>query len=376
VVGSLVLAPSSLAAPGGDATVQAENFTASVPGATATVLCPGGQRATGGGVLNLTAPGAGGVLIAWSGPVDSTGTVTAIDDGDVPAGWTVAIKNSTAPPTTFKVYALCSATSDATIEVTPFTTSVTEGEASAVCPGTRRATGGGVITAENSTSHTLLASGPRDETDNFANTVDGDIARSWFGRVADQTGGDTAWKTAAVCSAASDATIEAHPTSGAVGVAPCPAGRRIVGGGLGVITGFFRFAGPLDQAQNAFETDDGDVARSWTVRSGTDGNVLALCATDDVPVAPPADTRAPAVSFSKGPKKKTTNRKATFEFAADETATFTCALDKGQAEACTSPFKVKVKRKPGKHKLTVVATDAAGNVGTPAVFSWKLKRKR
>jgi hypothetical protein len=85
----------------------------------------------------------------------------------------------------------------------------------------------------------------------------------------------------------------------------------------------------------------------------------------------------PDTEILEGPPKQTPSRKARFVFAADPTATYTCALDKKPATACTSPYKVK-KLKPGKHKLTVTATDAAGNADpSPAVFKWKvLKKKR
>ena len=88
---------------------------------------------------------------------------------------------------------------------------------------------------------------------------------------------------------------------------------------------------------------------------------------------PPGDTRAPVVTISKGPKKKTAKKKATFEFSADETATFTCTLDTKPASPCTSPATFTAKK--GKHKLTVTATDAAGNKGS-AEYSWKVKKKK
>ena len=52
-------------------------------------------------------------------------------------------------------------------------------------------------------------------------------------------------------------------------------------------------------------------------------------------------------------------------------ATFACKLDRGQYKSCTSPYKVK-HLDPGRHKLRVVATDAAGNNDlSPAVFHFK-----
>ncbi len=93
-----------------------------------------------------------------------------------------------------------------------------------------------------------------------------------------------------------------------------------------------------------------------------------------------ADRTAPETGIDKGPKKKVKTRKkkakVEFEFSsADTSATFECALDDAEFEACTSPFKAKVKK--GKHGFAVRATDAAGNVDqSPAEQSFKVKRKK
>jgi hypothetical protein len=88
------------------------------------------------------------------------------------------------------------------------------------------------------------------------------------------------------------------------------------------------------------------------------------------------DVAAPDTAFTHTPKRKLRKRKATFGFAATEPVTFTCKVDKKKAKPCASPFKVKVKRY-GKHKITVTATDALGNVdATPATFQWKYKHKK
>lgn len=88
------------------------------------------------------------------------------------------------------------------------------------------------------------------------------------------------------------------------------------------------------------------------------------------------DTTPPDTAFSKTVKKKTHKRKAVFGFYSNEAATFSCVVDKRKVAPCSSPYKVKVKKR-GKHTLTVVATDAAGNVDpTPAVWTWKLTAKK
>lgn len=94
------------------------------------------------------------------------------------------------------------------------------------------------------------------------------------------------------------------------------------------------------------------------------------------PPNPPADTQPPETTITGEPAKKTKSKRATFEFAASEVATFRCKLDSGQFASCSSPNQLSG-LKPGNHSFSVVATDAAGNADpTPATFSWKVKKKR
>ena len=84
----------------------------------------------------------------------------------------------------------------------------------------------------------------------------------------------------------------------------------------------------------------------------------------------------------KGPKKskltvksKKGKVKAKFTFGSDDPAAkFECKLDKAKPKACTSPHTAKVG--VGKHKLSVTATDAAGNVGPTVTKSIKVKVKK
>lgn len=86
------------------------------------------------------------------------------------------------------------------------------------------------------------------------------------------------------------------------------------------------------------------------------------------------DKTPPATTIGKGPKKKTKKRKAKFTFSSDDpAASFQCKLDKKPLAACSSPKKVKVK--PGRHKFSVKAIDAAGNIDASAAkFAWKVLR--
>ncbi len=94
-------------------------------------------------------------------------------------------------------------------------------------------------------------------------------------------------------------------------------------------------------------------------------------------VGEPADTAPPTVSITK---LKVDNKKRTakLEFTGSDNKTapsalsFMCELD-GKASPCTSPKTMK-KLKPGKHTVTVVATDSAGNQSAAAVKSFKVKK--
>ncbi|QIG45256.1 hypothetical protein G5V58_23090 [Nocardioides anomalus] len=87
------------------------------------------------------------------------------------------------------------------------------------------------------------------------------------------------------------------------------------------------------------------------------------------------DTAAPAATFGRTPGRRIAKRKATFTFAASEPSTFWCQLDQLRAVPCASPYVVQPKRH-GKHTLSVIAVDAAGNVSPPATTTWKWKPKK
>lgn len=78
------------------------------------------------------------------------------------------------------------------------------------------------------------------------------------------------------------------------------------------------------------------------------------------------DRTLPSTTIASGPKNRSASKSSnvTFKFSSEDGGTYTCALDKKPAAPCASPYKLK-KLKVGVHMLTVVATDAAGNVGKP-----------
>ncbi|MGH2962632.1 MAG: hypothetical protein ACRDL3_10655 [Solirubrobacterales bacterium] len=139
---------------------------------------------------------------------------------------------------------------------------------------------------------------------------------------------------------------------------------------------------------------------SCTIPSLSDGvHALAFRATDQDPPATPdptpttrsvtidttpppgggggGDDDPPETTIVDGPKRKTRKKSVTLEFVSDEQGSrFECALDERGFSPCSSPARVKARRK-GRHSFDVHAIDAAGNVDqTPATHTWKRKRKR
>lgn len=86
----------------------------------------------------------------------------------------------------------------------------------------------------------------------------------------------------------------------------------------------------------------------------------------------------PDTKIDKGPKKKTNKKKATFEFSSPTPGvSFECSVDGNAPKAfgtCTSPFTVRVKK--GKHKFEVRAVLDGTPDGSPADYSWKVKKRK
>ncbi|MDQ5828588.1 MAG: hypothetical protein M3324_01670, partial [Actinomycetota bacterium] len=135
--GMAVAAPATT-----DATIEATSFSvAPYQTGEASAVCPGNKRALGGGVVQ-SGP-ATGLYVRASGPLDSTGETAQTVSGDIAKQWYAAVGNESGQLRDFKVFAICSAKSKATIEATAFSVGGGEtGEASAVCPGNKRALGG------------------------------------------------------------------------------------------------------------------------------------------------------------------------------------------------------------------------------------------
>jgi hypothetical protein len=103
------------------------------------------------------------------------------------------------------------------------------------------------------------------------------------------------------------------------------------------------------------------------------GNVSACAAGSSAYVE---DSLAPDTTIGGGPKGRTHQKKSSFTLGASETATFTCRVDFKKVQPCASPFRTPG-LKVGSHRITVTATDLAGNVDpTPAVRSFTLLHRQ
>jgi hypothetical protein len=277
LVAALAFAAHAFAGPAGDAMVEATPFTAN-PGLTgAYAQCSAGQRVVGGGVLHTANQP---VYLGASGPLDSTNSppinpTTAAQntvDGDVATQWYAGVSNPVSDPAAVKAFALCSASSDATVRAASFSIAGRSTGAMTVrCPTGQRALGGGVI-EYSWPDNRILASGPLDSSGQLSNTTDGVVATRWYSAVHNLPDHTVQFKAFAVCSADSQATVQATGFSVAGNAtghagARCPDSQRVVGGGIvqGGPAKFLRLrdSGPLDATSLAGSTDDGDLARRW-----------------------------------------------------------------------------------------------------------------
>jgi hypothetical protein len=114
----------------------------------------------------------------------------------------------------------------------------------------------------------------------------------------------------------------------------------------------------------------GDGTHVFAVRAqDAEGHVDATPATRSWVV----DGHAPTVGFDRAPASPTNAESQSFEFSADETATFECSLDGAAFSACSSPHELSGLGE-GSHQLAVRATDSTGNKGAPATTQFAVDR--
>ena len=279
----------------------------------ATVACPGGARVTGGGV-GQTSPGTAYYSrVQQSGPVDASGTTADTQIGSAARSWSASVFNAGGSTRTYRVFAMCSATTDATVVYRGFSISHGAGGRPASCPDGTRAVGGGVgqTGATTPAFGSIQQSAPLDASGVTATTRPGDVAAAWSGFVLN-SGDARAYRVFALCSATSDATIAVKSFSVGAGqsvdtTVACPGGTRAVGGGAGLVTatppyGLILQSGPVGPSGQTASTDTGTVARGWSASvynsTARDYRVFALCASDSarpdpIPTSPVPTTPRP-----------------------------------------------------------------------------------
>jgi hypothetical protein len=184
-------------------------------------------------------------------------------------------------------------------------------------------------------------------------------------------------------------TVSAGDLLGLYATSSIPCGQNT--GGAGVWTG-----GPADQqpgtSSGTYTPGPGSLDVSAVLEPDADNDGFGDETQDNCPTAAnPAqddgdgdglgtacdDEVSPSATITKGPKAKTKKKTATFTFSGSDArvvASFQCSLDGAPFASCTSPHTVKVKK--GKHTFQARAVDQAGNVGSPATFDWKVKKKK
>jgi len=207
IIGVVLDAGTAVAATASRATIEATDQFSVSTGETgeAFAVCPGTKRALGGGIVQ-SGPAQRYFFLNVSGPLDNTGVTANTKDGDIAKQWYAAVENRTGASVKFKVFAICSGSSNATIEATPFTVEPDPNgngkfaEGYAKCPGTKRALGGGVVQSGSPDKNLLVqASGPLDATGFTSETVTGDIAKQWYAAVGNYWVEQTPLKVMAIC---------------------------------------------------------------------------------------------------------------------------------------------------------------------------------
>jgi Ca2+-binding RTX toxin-like protein len=272
-------ASPALGGAGDDTTVVAEEITAKPSGSTLsrTVNCPPGARALSGGIQSAIAPGAS---LQATLPLDASGLLAETLDGDIATRWASRVLNISGGTVGATGFALCSASADAVIRRKAFSTA-SEVEEAVSCAAGERALGGGVE-IEGFTPAVIQASGPVDESGQWSNTDDGDVARAWRVSVRHHAGTLQAFAAFAICSATSQATVEANAiaiANGGSGLvsAVCPTGKRALGGGLGVVgdsSGFMGSTAPADGLGGA-NLATGSAAGGWRASVANDSGAPA-----------------------------------------------------------------------------------------------------
>jgi hypothetical protein len=293
---AITLAGLAWASPGQDAKISASTFQVVFANeGDGDAECPQGQVATGGGFLSTAVPP--GSIINVSGPVDQTGLTSRTKTGDMARGWYASAYSRSPDDNVDKVFAICSPSTSARVQVGSFKVPFGKtARGSVSCPRGQRALGGGLGVGDGPAQAVYEASsGPLDENGKVTTTGTGDVARGWYAAAYNGTNATRTFKVIAICARASDATIVADevnvdPITAVEVAAPCPPGKRALGGGVSVLGTpstelEINLNGPQDATGQTATTDSGDVPVSWdgAVYNSSDRvrfyKTFAICAT-------------------------------------------------------------------------------------------------
>lgn len=295
---AVVLAGPSLAlaSPADDAKVHVGEFSLSFNNDESDIAyCPAHTTATGGGFGTVNPPPLN-VAINISGPVDETGLPGQTHSGDRARVWFASAYSGSGSQEDMKVFAICSASSDARLRVASFKVPPGRTRSNIVsCPRGQRALGGGLNIATSPVSGVYEeGSGPLSSEKSVSAVSTGDSPRAWEAAAYNGFSVTRKFQALVICSK----TLKPHLAVSKVPVASnsdvevaakCPPGKRALGGGVlvyGMPTPQLQFVenGPLNAGGTTAGTVDGDVAVSWdgdvynrTARS-RHFKTLAVCA--------------------------------------------------------------------------------------------------
>lgn len=191
---------TAICSAGSDATIKVAPFAvANSQTGSGQVSCDPGSRLIGGGVT--LGSGDSGSEENSSGPLDESGSPN-LQNGAAVRTWYANVDNfgGGAPTNTYVATAICSPTSDATLAIDPFTVqSGGQEDGLAACPAGTRAVGGGVTQATGEPLGGVLPSGPLDETNSPANLSVGDVAHSFYAKVASEISTPANFIASAIC---------------------------------------------------------------------------------------------------------------------------------------------------------------------------------
>jgi len=80
----------------------------------------------------------------------------------------------------------------------------------------------------------------------------------------------------------------------------------------------------------------------------------------------------PTVTITKGPEALSRNRRPLIEFKSNRPVTFSCAVDGGAPQICSSPYTLPLALADGVHGIAVTAVDRAGRSGASSVASFRV----